>query len=331
MQTKTILSLAALLAATAAAASTPKYSVTGSIVGPDGGWDYARVDPATNHLFVARGDSVTAVDLATGKVTSFGEIQRGHAAVPLPGGRLLVTSGNDGTARFFDADGKQIASVAVGKKPDAAITDASGKRAFMMNSDSGDISVIDTEAMRVTQTITAKQALEFPALVGETLFVNNEDLHELEVIDLASGKMGQPIAMDGCEGPTGLGFDAKNNRLISACGNGKAAIVDTKARKLTALVDICKGPDAVIMDEQRGFAFIPCGRDGVLDILSLASPKEVTRVGSVTTERGARTGALDPATGAIYLPTAKFGEPAKAGGRPAAVPGSFHILVVKPD
>jgi YVTN family beta-propeller protein len=220
--------------------------------------------------------------------------------------------------------------VAVGKKPDAAITDASGKRAFVMNSDSGDISVIDTTAMRVTQTIAAKEALEFPALVGEILFVNNEDLHQLEVIDLASGKTGQPIAMAGCEGPTGLGYDAQNHRLISACGNGKAAIVDAKARKLTALVDICNGPDAVIMDEQRGMAFIPCGRDGVLDMLSLASPKEVTKVGSVTTERGARTGALNPATGAIYLPTAKFGA-AQAGGRPAMVPGSFHIVVVKPE
>jgi YVTN family beta-propeller protein len=322
--------LFATLLSTAAMAA-PDYHVAGSIAGPDGGWDYARVDSAAHRLYVARGNAVTVVDLTAGTAISVGEIQRGHAVVPLPDGHLLVTSGTDGTARFLNADGSQAASIAVGKKPDAAILDATGKRAFVMNSDSGTISVIDTAAMRVTQTITAKPALEFAALAGDTLFVNDEDLNELETVNVATGKLGEAIKLTGCEGPTGLGYDAKNSRLISACANGKAAIVDAKAHKLIALVDIGQGPDAVIMDEARGLAFIPCGRDGVLDILSLASPTAVTRIGRVTTEAGARTGALDPATGTIYLPTAKFGAPAQGGGRPAAIPGSFHILVVKPN
>ena len=83
------------------------------------------------------------------------------------------------------------------------------------------------------------------------------------------------------------------------------------------------------MDEARGLAFIPCGKDGVLDILSLTG-STVTHVGIVRTEVGARTGALDAKTGSIYLPTAKFGPPAAAGGRPVMLPGSFHVLVVKP-
>lgn len=323
--------LCAALLSTAAVAA-PDYKVTGSISGPDGSWDYARVDPAANKLYVARSNAVTVVDLATGTASSLGMLQRGHAVVPLPGGRLLATSGTDGTARFFNtADGAQLSSITVGKKPDAAILDATGKRAFVMNSDSGTVSVIDTATMAVTRTITAKPALEYAALVGEILFVNDEDLNELETIDVATGKLGKPIALTGCEGPTGLGYDAKNDRLISSCANGKAAIVDAKARKLAALVDIGKGPDAVIVDETRGLAFIPCGGDGVLDILSLASPKAVTRVGRVTTEAGARTGALDPVTGAVYLPTARFGAPAPSGGRPTPVAGSFHILVVKPS
>jgi hypothetical protein len=58
---------------------------------------------------------------------------------------------------------------------------------------------------------------------------------------------------------------------------------------------------------------------------------EVTRIGRVTTEAGARTGAIDPSTGIIYLPTAKFGAPAQPGGRPGPIAGSFHILVLKPS
>lgn len=327
---RTIALLAALLST--AATAQPAYHVASSIAGPDGSWDYARVDPAAKRLYVARSNAVTSADLASGTVTSLGDVQRGHAVVPLPGGHLLVTSGNDSTVRFLDAaSGKQLASIAVGKKPDAAILDATGKRAFVMNSDSGSVSVIDTAAMQVSRTIAVKPALEYAALAGETLFINNEDLAEIETIDLVQGKMGKPIAMPGCEGPTGLGYDAKHGRLISACDNGKAAIVDLKTRKLTALVDIGEGPDAVIMDEARGLAFIPCGKDGVLDILSLASSDAVTHVGRVTTEAGARTGALDPATGALYLPTAKFAPSAKPGDRPQPIAGTFHILVVQPS
>ena len=84
----------------------------------------------------------------------------------------------------------------------------------------------------------------------------------------------------------------------------------------------------MILDAKRGLAFIPCGKDGSLDVLKLAG-KQVRRTARVKTAVGARTGALDPATGAIYLPTASFGPPATDGGRPTISPGTFRVLVVK--
>lgn len=323
---------AALLCAAATPALAQSYSVTGSIPGPDGSWDYAQVDPAGEHLYVARGESVTVVDLASGSVSSIGSVQRGHAAVPLANGHLLVTSGTDGTVRFLDtADGHELAKLPVGKKPDAAILDHTGSRAYVMNADSGTVSVIDMVAMKVSATIQVKEALEYGAIEGSTLYINNEDAGEIDTVDLIKRVAGKPIAMPGCEAPSGLALDAPHHRLISACANGKAAVVDTRTRKLVSLIDIGVGPDAVILDAARNLAFIPAGKDGVLDILSLASPTKVEHVGRVTTEPGARTGALDLKTGTIYLPTAKFGPPAQPGGRPVPEPGSFHVLVVKPS
>ncbi|WP_242138862.1 YncE family protein [Sphingomonas sp. TREG-RG-20F-R18-01] len=313
-----------------AATSAPTYTVAQSIAGPDGSWDYARADEDGTHVYVARSTSVTVIDTATGKVSMLGTVQRGHAVVPLRGGKLLVTSGTDGTVRLFDTrSGAQTANIVVGKKPDAAILDASGAHAFVMNADSGTVSVIDLAAAKVTRTISVKPALEYAAFGSDgTLFINNEDSDEIETVDATRGVMGKAIPLPGCKAPTGLGYDVAHGRLIAACANGKAAIVDARSRRLTALVDIGVGPDAVIMDEARGLAFIPCGKDGVLDILSI-SGSVVTHAGAVKTEVGARTGALDPKTGAIYLPTAKFDAPAAGGGRPAMVPGSFHVLVVK--
>jgi YVTN family beta-propeller protein len=326
----------ALLAAVAlplvaSAAPTPAYRVTESIAGPDGGWDYARVDDAGQRLYVARADAVMMVDLATKVVSSIETLQRGHAVVPLPGGGLLVTSGNDGTVRLVDpANGRERASIAVGKKPDAAILDASATHAYVMNADSGTISVIDLATAKVSKTIVVKPALEYAAFGADgTLFVNDEDANEIETIDVARGTMGKPIPLPGCEGPTGLGYDARHDRLIAACANGKASIVDVKARRLAGLVAIGKGPDAVIIDANRGLAFIPCGASGVLEILSMGG-KTVERVATVKTEIGARTGALDLKTGTIYLPTAKFGPPVVGTKRPPMIPGSFHVLSVRP-
>ncbi len=327
--------LVALLAAasmplTVAAMPAPTYIVAQSIAGPDGSWDYARADDDGNHVYIARSNGVTVIDVTTGMVSSLGSVQRGHAVVPFGGYKLLVTSGSDGTVRVFDTrSGTETASIPVGKKPDAAILNADKTRAYIMNAESGTVSVLDLASAKVTKTITVKPALEYAAFGSDgTLFINNEDANEIAAVDVERGVVRTTIALPGCTAPSGLGYDKGHNRLIAACANNKAAVVDARTRKLSALISIGSGPDAVIMDQERGLAFIPCGKDGVLDVLSLAG-STVTLAGIVKTEVGARTGALDPKTGSIYLPTAKFGAAAAAGGRPAMVPGSFHVLVVK--
>ena len=55
-------------------------------------------------------------------------------------------------------------------------------------------------------------------------------------------------------------------------------------------------------------------------------------VQTLTTQRGARTMALDPKTHKLYLAVAEFGPAANAGAdaprqRPKPVPGTFKILV----
>ena len=119
--------------------------------------------------------------------------------------------------------------------------------------------------------------------------------------------------------------------MISACANGKAALVDARAGKLIRLIDIGQGPDAVILDAARRKAFIPCGRDGALTVIDLDAAGGATVSGSVPTAKGARTGALDPTDGTLYLPTADFGAAPAGGGRPQAVAGSFRVIAVSPQ
>jgi DNA-binding beta-propeller fold protein YncE len=323
--------VAAAGAAIAGTTSTPAYSVTRQIAAPDGGWDYASFDPANHHVYVAHDDKVLSIAVDDGdRVSSFGSIAHAHAVVPITGtSLLLVTSGHDKTVRLFDTGTQQqVASIPVDADPDGAIYDPATGLAAVMNSDGGTASIIDVAARKVVHTVPLMSGLEFPQFVsGGRLFINNEDHNVIETADVATGKPGPTIALTGCTGPTGLGYDAKTEQLISACANGKAAVVDARTMKVTHLLDIGRGPDAVIMDTAKRRAYIPCGGSGVLTVVALDGAHGAHVVGSIATAKGARTGAIDEATGTMYLPTATPMTP-PPGEHHAYKPGTFRVLVV---
>lgn len=325
---------AGLTAALLTGAAAPSYRVTGSVAAPDGNWDYARVDEDAHKLYVARGAEVTAVDLASGNtVRSIGKIAHGHAVVPIPGkNMLLVTSGQDNSVRLLDGkSGEQLASIAVGADPDAAIYDPASRLAAVMNAKDGTVSVIDVAQKHVVRTIKLRAGLEYAQIdKAGTLFANNEEANEIETASIRTGAVGKSIALTGCKAPSGLALDGRTGMLISACANGKAAIVNAQTKRFVRLVDIGARPDAVILDEQRRLAFVPCGGDGTLSVISLDTAHGPSVTATVKTAPGARTGALDAATGRLYLPTADFGPAPAGGGRRPMVPGSFRVLVVSP-
>lgn len=317
----------------AAAAPAPLYHQGASIPGPDGqGWDFTAFDEASETLFVAHGEAVTVIDRAHGDAArSLGAISHGHAVVPLPDGKLAVTSGHDNTVRLFDViSGKELASIPVGNDPDAALIDPVSGHLLTMDAHGGTISEVDLTAAKLVRTLALKPGLEFPVIAGRMLYVNNEDENEIETMNLGSGKAGASIPLAGCKGPTGLALDSTHDRLIAACANEVAKVVSLPTGRVVQSIPIGKGPDAVLLDAGRKRALIPCGGSGTLEILSLASGK-VSKAATVRTEPGARTGAIDARTGTVFLPTARFAPPAKQGDRPVAVPGSFHVVVLNPS
>jgi YVTN family beta-propeller protein len=324
--------LSSLALAVPAAAAGPAYVKAGSISGPDAFWDYANWDPASQQVLVGHSNDILVVDPAKNTVRAIGNVVHAHIALAIPGtDEILVTSGGDNSVRILDrASGKELAKIAVGEDPDAAVMAPDGAHAYVMDARSGEVSVIDLKTDKETGRIMFKPGLEAGALVTPTeLAVNNEDESEIELANLATDKPDGTIAITGCTGPSGLAYAADRGLSISTCRNGKAALVNLKARKLVKLVDIGEGPDTAIYDAARKRFIVPCGRSGTLSLVDFAKPGSEPMVTSAPTELGARTGALAPATGRLFLPTAKFQPPAQKGQRPTLEPGSFHILVMK--
>jgi hypothetical protein len=102
---------------------------------------------------------------------------------------------------------------------------------------------------------------------------------------------------------------AGGQKLISACANGVAVVVDAVSGKVVANLPIGKDADAVIVDKKRAQAFIPCGGNGTLVALDIHDADHVTVAQVIPTQVGAKTGALDPRDGRIYLPTATLATP----------------------
>lgn len=161
------------------------------------------------------------------------------------------------------------------------------------------------------------------------LAVNNEDANEIELADLPSATAAGSIALTGCTGPTGLAIDPITHLVLSACANGKAVLVDLKLRRKVALLDIGQGPDTVLWDAPHRRFLVPCGASGTLSIIRLQGKRPIVEP-PIQTEASARTAALDPRTGRVYLPAARFGTHAPGKKRGEIVPGSFHVVVMAP-
>ncbi|MFI4976047.1 MAG: YncE family protein [Caulobacterales bacterium] len=313
--------------------AAPAYAVTDRLAIPDGGFDYVSFDPVLRRIYVSRGDGVTALDVDSGKLTGhFADGARTHEPLPVNGGRqVLLTNGGTNSARLLDAaNGALVADIPTAEKPDAAIFDPASGLVLVMTH-SGAITLVDPKSQKPVGAIAVGGALEFAAADGHGhAWVNVEDTGDLVALDVGGQKVAARYPLKGCTGPSGLAYDDATGLLVVACANNVAKIIKAADGSEVASLAIGAGPDSVILDAGRRLAFVPCGRDGVISVIALRGPTDVAVAATITTQRGARTGAVDPKTGKLYLPTATYTMP-EGGGRPQPTPGSFQLLVVSPQ
>ena len=291
--------------------------------------DYASIDNAARRLYVARGFGVTAIDLDSEHMTrQLVAGQHVHAVIPLPDGRALSTNGDANTATLFDAkSGEVIAQLDTGKDPDAAAFDSSSGLVFVMDHQEGDLTLIDPNGAKVVGRLPIGGKLEFAVADGHGhLFVNVADRNKMAVVDTVARKVLRSYDLPGCEGPTALGVDPESGILVAACANRAALAIRASDGSVVAPhLALDRKPDAVIFDAGRKNFYIPCGRDGTLVVISETKEGTLAVQSSVATAVGAHTGALDPQTGRLYLPTADFH--LTLGGI-APADGTFRILVL---
>jgi len=305
------------------------YHLVGEIkIGGEGGWDYLTVDSAARRLYVSHATHVVVVDLDTSKVVGdIPETPGVHGIAIAPElNRGFISNGRGNSVTIFDLKTlKATGTAATGENPDAIRYDARSGRVFAFNGRSRSATVIDAKTGAVAATIPLPGKPEFAVADGTgRLYVNIEDTSEIVEIDAAKATVTKKYALTGCEGPSGLAFDAKSRRLFSVCGNRVMAVSDPDAGKVVATPAIGAGADGAAFDPGTGLAFSSNG-DGTLTIVQQTGGKwDVLE--NIATERGARTIAVDEKTHRIYTPTAKTAP--STGGRATFIPDTFKVLVI---
>ncbi|MDQ0469089.1 hypothetical protein [Labrys wisconsinensis] len=326
-----------------AAETDPAYAVVGEIPGAGGAWDYTVIDPGSGRLYVAQ-QGVTALDLNTRQLVT-GLVAGGttHGIAPLGDGRVAVTDSASKTITVFaGATGAVLARISTDHDAptsgrhalDALVLEPKSGLLAAVSGESDVLLLADAGQARIVGTVPLGGAPEYAAADGAgTVFVNvsSGKASEIVAVDVPGRRVARRMALDGCEDPTGLAYDADDGWLISACRNGLAKVLQADSGRSVASLAVGRGADAVLLDSKRRRAFVPAGVDGTLSVIALHGASDVAVVQTLATRQGARLGAVDVATGRLYLPTAEFVPPVSPGSRPTLVPGTFKILVVAPE
>src|SRR5579872_7184228 len=318
---------ASSLAASVASAQT--FKVEKRDIKGDGGTDYVAAEAGTGRVFVSRGTHMMVVDGPTGKV--LGDIPNTPgvhgAGIATKAGHGFTTNGGDKTVTMLDL--KTLAEI-------KRIPVSQGGLDGIMYDEPDDL-IILTNHSRPIGTLTAlnpktgdivgnveleDNAPEGAAADGKGhIFVNNESKNTIQVIDVKTWKATASWPLTPCEGPTGIAYDKKTNRIFAGCGK-VSVVVDASTGKVVATIQNGTRVDALGWDPSKKLIYIPNGGNGNVTVVHQDSPDKYTTVATVATFAGAKTIAVDPKTHTAYLFQPERGPaPAPPAGTPPPASG----------
>jgi YVTN family beta-propeller protein len=249
------------LVAAASQAAAPTYHVSMVVpLGPPDRWDYVVFDPDTHRVYVAHGDRVTVVDGASGHVVGTVEGMPGGThgiAVSHATGKGFTDDGKAGVVVEFDLTTlKVLKQIKAEADADGIVFDPASGHIFVIDGDSGKLTVIDPKTDAVVATIDGGGGLEF----GDTgnngkFYVDGTEKNEIVRVDTATNVADAHWPMPTCVKPHGLAIDREHHRLFASCSNKVMVVMNADSGVVMATLPIGEGTDFASFDPQRGFAF----------------------------------------------------------------------------
>jgi DNA-binding beta-propeller fold protein YncE len=297
------------LMATASKAEPPNYHISMSIpLGPPDRWDYVVFDPESRRVYVAHGDRVTVVDGTSGAVVGAVEGIPGGThgvAVSHANGKGYTDDGKAGVVVAFDLTTfKILKRIKAEADADGIALDPVSSHIFVIDGDAGKLTVVDPKSDTVVATIDGGGGLEFGVSGNNGKFyVDGVEKNEIVRVDTAKNIADAHWAMPTCLKPHGLAIDRQHHRLFASCSNKVMVVMNADDGSVIATLPIGEGTDFATYDPGPSMAY-SSNRDGTISVVAETSPDKFVSLPPISTKIGARTMAIDPTTGRIYLVTA---------------------------
>jgi YVTN family beta-propeller protein len=205
------------------------------------------------------GNSVSAVDLATGKTTTVDVHITPHNVQASADGRVLLAtgsladpghghaSGHDrGRLLVFDTGSLAagpVAEVEVGRHPAHVVVDPAGRLAYVTNAEDATVSVVD---LARGETVMAVATAAYPHGLrlspdGRELYVANVKDGSVSVIDTAA--LAEVARIPVGEAPVQVGFTPDGGRaFVSLRDEDCVAVIETGTRSVVGKISVGRGP-----------------------------------------------------------------------------------------
>ena len=321
--------------------AVPSYKITKEVPlpGPDR-WDFVKYSTTERRVYVAHGDRVSVIDEPTGKVIgqigNLPGITHGIAISPETH-QGFTTEGHPGLAAAFDLKTlKQTKTITTAPDADGILYEPTTKHIYVVNGDSGSLSVIDPSSDLNIATIDVGSKLEPAVADGKGhIYVNGEEKSEIIAIDAKTNKVTAHWTMPTCRTPHGIAIDRTTRRLFSSCSNKVLVVLNLDTGATVATLPIGARSDGAAFDPVRKLVFSSNG-DGTLSVIKEISADHFVSAETVQTKPGARTMSIDPKTGRIFLVSAESApnsatSNAASQHRPTYAPDSVKLLYVDPQ
>lgn len=293
-----------LVAGVALPAQTGQYAKTVDIpINGIGTFEGLYADSVGKRLYASRASEVIVIDTVTNTVVGNVADTPGVRGIAIASElrRGFTSNGGERTVSIFDLKTlKTIAKVDSGANNPAAIMyEPKRKEVWAFSPTGTSASQIDGEGTLIASIpLSGKPATGQADISLNRVFVNIEDRHAIDVIDVAAHKVVATWPVAPATSPTGMAIDPVTHRMFVG-GGASMVMIDTTTGKVVASAKICTGTATTWYDPGTTLAFAACS-DGHITVVKVTGDT-LTVAQTMATEPGARAMTGDAMTHKLYV------------------------------
>jgi len=226
------------------------------------------------------GNTISIIDAGNLKkagIVDLGTYHRPHGmAIDSKTGRMIVTIENPDGLLLIDPAAKKVLRKydVQGKNPHMTLFGPGGKTAYVSNTNSSTVAVIDLESGKVLKLIPADGRPQGGVLTrdGKRIYLTHTDGHKISVIDTATNQVVSTIQTG--EGPARIAFTPDEKTLVYNLQTGSAVgFADPATGKQTKVVPLPGNPLSLSLTPDGKTAYLGLQDSDKIAVVSVPERK----------------------------------------------------------